>query len=112
MILHEINHKMAIYKDCTLGEMLLVGAMVFITETISLSILTRLMFGYASVGMAFTFISFFHITQLLLNQLQKIKYGKPQGYYKQRIVKKLAELKLIRSLYITRLGKWSVRRMS
>ncbi len=102
---------MPIYKDCTLGEMLFVGAMVFIIETIVLSILTRLMFGYASIGMALTFISFFHITQLCLNQLQKIKYGKPQGYYKQWAIKKLIELKLIRSLYITRLGKWSVRRM-
>lgn len=110
MILHEINHKMPIYKDCTLGEILLVGGLVFSTEAVFFSIVTRLFFGYAAIGVAITFISFFHITKVLLNQLQKVKYSKPHGYYKQWFVKKCTELRLIQPLYITRCGKWSVRR--
>lgn len=110
MVLHEINHKMPIYKDCTLGEMLLVGAMVFVAEAIIFSSFARLLFGYAFIGFALTFISFFHVTKVLLSQLQKVKYGKPHGYYQQWLIKRCIELKLIRSLYITRCGKWSVRR--
>ena len=110
MLLNEINHKMPIYKDCTLGEMLGVGAIVFLFEMIGLSIITWVVFGYASIGVALTFISFFHLTKAVLNQLQKVKYGKPHGYYQQRLVKKAAACGLIRSLYLTRCGKWSIHR--
>jgi conjugative transfer region protein (TIGR03750 family) len=111
MILQEINHKMPIYKDCTLGEMLGVGAMVFFVEIIVLSLLTRLFFGLAVIGIALTLMSFFHITKYALSQLQKVKYGKPYGYYQHFLLKKLAERGFIGSLYITRIGKWSVRRV-
>jgi conjugative transfer region protein (TIGR03750 family) len=108
MILHEINHKMPIYKDCTLGEMLGIGALVFMSEAIVFSLLTRFLFGYAAIGIALTLVSFFHLTKMFLSQLQKIKYGKPYGYYQQWCVKKWSTLKGGRILYITRLGKWSV----
>ncbi len=108
MLLHDINHKMPIYKECTLGEMLGVGAMVFIVEMIVLSMVTWLLFGYASIGVALTFISFFHLTKTVLSQLQKMKYGKPYGHYQQWLVKKAADYGLIRSLYLTRCGKWSI----
>ncbi len=111
MILQNINHKMPIYKDCTLSEMLGVGAAIFICEIVLLSILTRIFFGIAAIGIAMTLISFFHITKYALTRLQKIKYGKPFGFYQQVLLKKLSEFGLIKSLYITRVGKWSVRRV-
>lgn len=108
MLLNNINHKMPIYKDCTLSEMLCIGAIVFIFEMIVFSMVAWLLFGYASIGVALTFISFFHVTKSVLNQLQKVKYGKPHGYYQQWLVKKSANCGLIRSLYLTRCGKWSM----
>lgn len=110
MILQNINHKMPIYKDCTLGEMLSVGAFVFFCEIVLFSMLTRILFGFAAIGVAVTLMSFFHITKYSLIQLQKIKYGKPYGYYQQFILKKLSELGCVHSLYTTRIGKWSVQR--
>ncbi len=110
MLLHDINHKMPIYKDCTLGEILLVGVLVFLIEVTLLSLLTWLFFHYAFIGVALTFISFFHLTKAFLSQLQKVKHGKPHGFYKQWLIKKLAELHFIRPFYLTRSGKWSVRR--
>lgn len=101
---------MPIYKDCTLGEILVVGALVFLTEITIFALLTWLILGYAFIGVALTFISFFHITKALLSQLQKIKYGKPHGFYRQRLIKTLSELNLIRPVYLTRCGKWSIRR--
>lgn len=111
MILNEINHKMPIYKDCTLGELMCVGFVIFSSEIIVISLLAKVAFGYASIGVAITLVSFFHLTKLSLIQLQKVKYGKPYGYYKHLIVKRFSELGLVRGLYLTRIGKWSVRRI-
>lgn len=110
MILHEINQKMPIYRDCTLGEILFVGSSVFIVESILLALIARLVFGYGSIGLILTLVSFFYITKFLLHKLQKLKYGKPFGYYKQLTVKKLSEMGLMKSPYLIRIGKWSVRR--
>lgn len=111
MILHEINQKMPIYRDCTLGEIMFVGAMIFLIETLIFSLVTKLLFGYAFIGVAITFIGFFHTTKYYLNKLQKLKYGKPYGYYQQLLIKKLSDMGLIKGLYITRIGRWSVRRV-
>lgn len=113
-MLNHINNKMPIYKDCTLGEMLIVGAVVFVTNSIILSLITRLLFGYAWIGFAITLLSLVSITKLLLGRLQKIKYGKPYGYYQQLLIKKLQQFELFKlifkPLYVERQGKWSVRR--
>lgn len=105
---------MPIYKDCTLGEMMVVGAAVFLTMSVVLSLITKVIFGIAWIGFGITLLSLVHITRFLLGRLQKIKYGKPYGYYKQLIIKKSFKSKLISALfdmdYIQRIGKWSVRR--
>jgi conjugative transfer region protein (TIGR03750 family) len=111
MILHEINYKMPIYRDCTLGEILSIGTCVFLAEIIVFAFLTKLLFGYAAIGVVITFITFFHVTKFSLNQLQKVKYGKPYGYYKHLLVKKSIEFGLLSNRYLTRKCKWSVRRV-
>lgn len=110
MLLNEINYKMSVYKDCSLNELLFVGSIVFITESLALSFLTRILIGYFSIGVVLTFLSFFHITKFVLLRLQKIKYGKPHGYYKHLLIKKLISYGLCQQ-YVTRTGKWSVRRL-
>lgn len=102
---------MPIYKDCTLGEMLFIGGIVLMAEIIFLSIVTRVLFGFFSIGVAIALASFFHITKFFLNKLQKVKYGKPYAYYKHFVVKTLSEKGWMQGKYITRIGKWSVRRM-
>lgn len=112
MILQEINHKMPIYKDCTLGEILLVGGLVFITEIVLFSGIFKLLIGFASVGVALTFMTFFHVTKLILGKLQKIKYGKPYAFYKHLLVKKLSMVGIGMGKYVTRTGRWSTRRIA
>jgi len=111
MIFHEINYKMPIFKNCTLGEMLMIGGAVLVTEILVLSLITKILFGFAAIGVAITLMSFFHLTKLCLTKLEKIKYGKPHSYYKHLLIKKLSEIGLIKEIYITRIGKWSVRRI-
>lgn len=116
MLLNQINHKMPIYKDCTLGEMMTVGTAVFITNSLLLSLITKLLFGFAWIGFAFTILSLVAITKLLLGRLQKIKYGKPYGFYQQLFFKKIQQIHFMQRLFklpfVERQGKWSVRRTS
>lgn len=114
MILNQINYKMPIYKDCTLGEILFVGLVTFLTLSTGLSLLTKILFGYGIIGFSISVLSMVHITRFLLGRLQKLKYGKPYGYYHQLLFKKLQTHYLFQSIlklpYIQRQGKWSVRR--
>ena len=98
---------MPIYKDCTLGEMMVVGTFAFLIMSLVLSFLTFLFIGFAWIGFAISILSLVHVTRFLLGRLQKIKYGKPYGYYKQLILKKQNFIKLP---YVQRHGKWSVKK--
>lgn len=101
---------MSIYKDCTIGEVMTVAMTSLILLTVSLSLITKLLFGYVWPGYLLASALFFFVTKLMLSKLQKLKYGKPYGYYQHLIIKKLSEMGLIRNRYLNRLGRWSVRR--
>lgn len=115
MILTHIHHKMPIYKDCTLFELLMVSLSVLIIGGLGLSILTKCLFGYASIGSALTLLSFVHVSRFFLGRLQKLKTGKPYGYYWHLFLKHLAQNTWTRSFYtspcVMREGRWSVRRV-
>lgn len=109
-MLNHINHKMPIYKDCTIGEVMTVAIISLLSLTIFFSLITKLVFGYVWPGYLLASTLFFFVTKLLLSKLQKLKYGKPYGYYQHLIIKKLSQMGLIQNRYVTRLGRWSVRR--
>ena len=108
MVLNEINHKMPIYRDCTLGEIILVGAMSLFIPLIILTVLCKLIFGFGFIGTSIAFISFYPLTKIMLTRLQKIKYGKPYAYFKHRLIKQLIEYGFYKKLFITKHQKWSV----
>jgi conjugative transfer region protein (TIGR03750 family) len=114
MILNHINNKMPIYKDCTFAEMLFVSVAAFISLSCVLSLLTRLLFGYAFIGLSIAILSIVFVVRGLLSRLQKIKYGKPYGYYQHLILKKAQQYALFKRVFrigfLQRAGKWSIRR--
>lgn len=110
MILNHINYKMPIYKDCTFGELMFVGGCTFLILSTTLSLLTKLLFGIAGVGLAIAFLVLVHTTRFLLGRLQKVKYGKPYGFYRQLLLKKVANNFNLKLPFVIREGKWSVRR--
>lgn len=114
MVLTHINHKMQIYKDCTLLELLVVSCTVLGVGGLFCSALTWLLFGYASIGSAVMLLSFVHISGFFLGRLQKLKYGKPYGYYHHLLLKRIAHWSLVKlfwqSPWMTREGRWSVSR--
>lgn len=110
MILNHINHKMPIYKDCTLIEVMVVAVASLLFLAVLFSIATKLLFGYLWPGYFFANITFVFVAKFFLAKLQKLKYGKPYGYYQHLAIKKLSQLGLVNAPYLTRLGRWSVRR--
>lgn len=109
-MLNHINHKMPIYKDCTLFELLVASISWLVVLGTILSLVTKVLFGFAVIGMAMTLFSLVHGTRFLLSRLQQIKYGKPYGYYQHLFLKKLAAIGFMQSPWVVREGKWSVRR--
>lgn len=109
-MLNHINHKMPIYKDCTLVEVMVTAIATFVILIVVFSILTKILLGYFWPGYLLSSILFLLITKLMLSKLQKLKYGKPYGYYQHLIIKKLSNFGLIKSPYLVRIGKWSIRR--
>lgn len=114
MILHHINHKMPIYKDCTLVELMLVSSGYVLIGGTIFSFLSWLIFGYASIGFALTLLTMVHVSRLLLGRLQKLKYGKPYGYYQQFFLKQLSQMQgsdlFWRSPFLVAETRWSIRR--
>ncbi len=111
-MLNNINYKMAIYKDCTIGEVVTVAITSLIILTIGFSICTKVLFGYVWPGYLIASLLFFFVTKIFLSKLQRLKYAKPYGYYQHLLIKKLSEAGLIHTQYLTQLGRWSIRRFS
>lgn len=110
-MLNHINHKMPVYKECTLIEVMVTAISSFLILVFGLSIVSKVLLGYFWPGYLLASVFFIFVTKYLLSKLQKLKYGKPHGYYQHFILNKLAKYGLIRSKYLTRIGKWSVRRI-
>ena len=109
-MLNHINHKMPIYKDCTLWEIVITAAVTFVILTMTFSFLSIILLGFLWPGYLIASALFFFMTKLILSRLQKLKYGKPHAYYQQLVMKKLSQLGLIKSPYLMRVGQWSVSR--
>jgi conjugative transfer region protein (TIGR03750 family) len=114
MILNHINNKMPIYKDCTFGELLILGGASLITMGITFSLISRLLLGYTWIGFALTILLLVPTIRLLTGRLQRVKFGKPYGYYQQLFIKRLSQFSFLQSIlpmaFVQREGKWSVRR--
>jgi conjugative transfer region protein (TIGR03750 family) len=108
MILNDINYKMTIYRDCTLSEILTVGALCLILPLIVLCTIFKLFTGYGVFGAVIVIIFFWPIFKGMINKLQKIKSGKPHSYFKHVLIKKLIQLGLYNEIFIIKHQKWSV----
>jgi conjugative transfer region protein (TIGR03750 family) len=113
MILPEINQKMPIYRDCTLVEVMVVSFICIISLMLLLVPTTIILFGYGWIGAVLALVLWVPVSKFFLARLQKLKFGKPYGYYQHILLKSLSNSPLASWLpisFVQRLGKWSVRR--
>lgn len=94
-----------------MAELMAVAIGSFIILILVFSVLSKLIFGYFWPGYIFASLLFYFVTKLILSKLQKLKYGKPHAYYQHLLFKHLTKLGLKKSVYLIRVGKWSIRRM-
>jgi len=106
-----LNVEPAIFKGCSSSELgIIVGVAALIWLPVSL-LLAGLMgavtmgFGMAGVGVVGTVI-------VMAGLFQRLKRGRPDGYYQQQISIWLSDHGLRRSPFIRRSGAWDIGRTS
>jgi conjugative transfer region protein (TIGR03750 family) len=111
ILANRLNAEPAIFKGCSSSELgMIVGVAALIWLPVSL-LLAGLMgavtmgFGIAGVGVVATVI-------VTAGLFQRLKRGRPEGYYQQRIAIRLDDIGLRRSPFIRRSGAWDIGRRS
>lgn len=109
ILANRLNAEPAIFKGCSSSELgMIVGVAALIWLPVSL-LLAGLMgavtmgFGIAGVGVVATVI-------VMAGLFQRLKRGRPEGYYQQRIAIRLDDIGLRRSPFIRRSGAWDIGR--
>jgi len=104
-----LNAEPAIFKGCSSSELgILVSVAAFVWLPVSL-LLTGLMgavtmgFGVAGVGVVGTVI-------VMASLFQRLKRGRPDGYYQQQIAIGLSDHGLRHAPFIRRSGAWDIGR--
>ena len=104
-----LNVEPAIFKGCSsseLGVIVGVAALVWLPVSLTLAGLmgaATMGFGLAGVGVVGTVI-------VMASVFQRLKRGRPDGYYQQQAGLWLADHGLRRSLFIRRSGFWNIGR--
>jgi len=102
---------MPVYQDCTLGEIVTIAVVTLVSMGVVLSIVSRILCGYFWPGYLLASGLFFFVTKFLIQKLQKMKMGKPYGYYRHLIHQRFSRYGMVRCRFVQRRGEWSVRRM-
>ena len=104
-----LNAEPVIFKGCSsseLGMIVAVAALVWLPLSLLLAWLLGAItmgFGIAGVGVVGTVV-------VCATLFQRIKRGRPEGYYQQRIRIRLHDLGLRRSPWVRRRGEWEIGR--
>ena len=104
-----LNVEPAIFKGCSsseLGVIVGVAALIWLPVSLLLAWLMGVVtmgFGIAGVGVVATVI-------VMASLFQRLKRGRPDGYYQQQIMIWLGDHGLRRSAFVRRTGAWDIGR--
>ena len=104
-----LNVEPAIFKGCSsseLGVIVGVAALIWLPVSLLLAWLMGVVtmgFGIAGVGVVATVI-------VMASLFQRLKRGRPDGYYQQQIMIRLDDHGLRRSAFVRRSGAWDIGR--
>lgn len=109
ILANRLNAEPAIFKGCSsseLGLIVVVAALIWLPVSLLLAWLLGAItmgFGMAGVGVVATVI-------VMATLFQRLKRGRPDGYYQQQIAIRLADYGVRRSPFIRRSGAWDIGR--
>ncbi len=109
ILANRLNAEPAIFKGCSsseLGLIVVVAACIWLPVSLLLAWLLGAItmgFGMAGVGVVATVI-------VMATLFQRLKRGRPDGYYQQQFTIRLADHGVRRSPFIRRSGAWDIGR--
>ena len=104
-----LNVEPAIFKGCSSSELGIIVAVAIIIW-LPLSVLLAWMLGAPSMGLGMAGIAIVLTVVITAAVFQRVKRGRPDGYYQQQFIIALSRLGLRRSPFVRRDGSWSIGR--
>ena len=109
VLAERMNEEPAIFRGCSSSELgLIVGLAAAVWLPVSL--LAAALVGALSMAFGLAGIAIVVSVIVTASVFQRIKRGRPEGYYQQWLLISLADLGLRRSPFIRRDGHWSIGR--
>ena len=104
-----MNEEPSIFKGCSTSELLVI-VVVATAFWLPVCLIVGLVFGAIAMGLGATGVCVVGSVVLGAGVFQKLKSGRPDGYYQQSFRIVLAERKLVRSPFVIRSGPWDLGR--
>ncbi len=104
-----LNSEPSIFRGCSLSELMLlvvIGAIVFVPA----SVIVCALFGYLMMGVGVGLLLVIGGVFVGATVLQKLKRGRPQGFYQLRLRLWLEDLKIMRSPFLRKGQVWDIGR--
>ena len=109
LLADRLNAEPVIFRGCSsseLGMIVVVSALIWLP----LSLLLAWLFGAITMGFGIAGVGVVATVVVCATVFQRIKRGRPDGYYQQRIRIRLHDLGLRRSPWVRRSGAWDIGR--
>ncbi|MBR9910322.1 MAG: TIGR03750 family conjugal transfer protein [Gammaproteobacteria bacterium] len=104
-----LNAEPAIFKGCSSSELgMIVGLAIVVW--LPLSLLLAWMLGAVTMGFGIAGVGVVATVVLMATLFQRIKRGRPEGYYQQWLRIRLQTLGLYRTPWVLRSGCWDIGR--
>ena len=104
-----LNVEPAIFKGCSSSELGIIVTLALLIW-LPVSVLLAWAFGAPSMGIGLAGIAIVATVVITASIFQRLKRGRPDGYYQQQFILHLAKLGLRRSPFIKRNGYWAIGR--
>ena len=104
-----LNVEPAIFKGCSSSELGIIVTLALIFW-LPLSVLLAWLMGAPSMGLGIAGIAIVGTVVVTASVFQRLKRGRPDGYYQQQFTFGLSRLGLRRSPFISRDGSWAIGR--
>jgi conjugative transfer region protein (TIGR03750 family) len=109
LLAERLNDEPPIFRGCSSSELGLITGLAILIW-LPISVLVAWVLGAATMGLGLAGIAIVVTVIVTGSVFQRIKRGRPDGYYQQKLMIALARLRLRPSPFIRQDGNWSIGR--
>ena len=109
LLAERLNDEAAIFRGCSSSELGMIVVLAIVIW-LPISVLMAWALGAASMGLGMAGIAIVATVIVMGSVFQRIKRGRPDGYYQQKFLIALARLHVRRAPFVRRDGSWSIGR--